>query len=245
MIREFCMNSYSEINYDYLSYILDESYERLKHVYLESSVLGPARFYSTLDNVDKEFWALFCSLIDFQMSVMKILNPMLFGLASSIEEHDLKFIYLIQDENLARKVISSFQWTCSKGLRVGFTHRFVRMDDVILLFKIFRKIIDEYNSLGSFVRTAYEGSIYNEEPMEGVLSSLIKLFRDYGGRPPLIPTKFSSALKRLNLFMRWIVRPYPDLGLWGFIDKKHLLISLDVGLQRVLSRAFSLRVGLN
>lgn len=52
-------------------------------------------------------------------------------------------------------------------------------------------------------------------------------------------------MKRINLFFRWLVRPYPDLGLWSFINKRHLFVSLDANLQRVISRAFGINVGLN
>jgi len=45
--------------------------------------------------------------------------------------------------------------------------------------------------------------------------------------------------------MRWMVRPYPDLAQWTFIHTKHLLVSLDGGLARVISRAFQVDVKLN
>jgi len=236
---------HSSISYTYVFYVLNEVFDRLKQVYLDTSVLGPVRLYSALDDVDQEFWTLFCALVDFQMPVVDILNPMLRGLVTWMEERNLKFIHLIWDEGLARKIFSSFRWVGGRGVNVGFTHRFVKIDDVVLLFRIFKKIIDEYASLKSIVMSTYEESLDREEPMENVLSTLVSIFRSYGGKPPLTPIKTSSTLKRLNLFMRWMVRPYPDLGLWNFIDKRHLLISLDEGLQRVLSRAFSFKVSLN
>jgi len=51
----------------------------------------------------------------------------------------------------------------------------------------------------------------------------------------ILPDPFgNSAFKRLNLFLRWIVRPYPDLGLWNFVDKKFLFVSLDAGVLRTV-----------
>jgi len=38
-----------------------------------------------------------------------------------------------------------------------------------------------------------------------------------------------------------MVRPYPDLCVWNFIDKKYLFVSLDSGLLRTVSRVFKLK----
>jgi len=47
----------------------------------------------------------------------------------------------------------------------------------------------------------------------------------------------SVTYKRVNLFLRWLVRDeYPDLGLWGFISKSKLIIPLDTGILRVVGR---------
>jgi hypothetical protein len=37
----------------YVTYVLDEAYERWKDVYLNTSVLGPVRLYSARDLIDK------------------------------------------------------------------------------------------------------------------------------------------------------------------------------------------------
>ena len=39
--------------------VMDEAYERLCDVYLDTSVLGPVRVYFARDVMDGEFWALF------------------------------------------------------------------------------------------------------------------------------------------------------------------------------------------
>ncbi|MFH7835689.1 MAG: DUF2400 family protein [Candidatus Aenigmatarchaeota archaeon] len=229
----------------YMVHILDEAYDRLKNEYLSTSVLGPVRIYAAKNDIDKEFWTLFCALIDFQMSVKNILNPMLTGLVAWMEENGLKFIELIYDPMLAKKVFNVFQWKSSKGVKIGFTHRFVKVENIISLFQVFKKILENYSSLGTLIKEAYNNSLNREEPMEYVLTNLIRVLINYGGAPRLVPKKLASPLKRLNLFMRWMVRPYPDLGLWNFIDKKYLLVSLDEGLCRIFERAFSIKIELN
>lgn len=49
-----------------------------------------------------------------------------------------------------------------------------------------------------------------------------------------------SALKRINMFLRWMVRDgLVDFGLWDFINKNELIIPLDTHVAR-LSREFNL-----
>ncbi|TDA30142.1 MAG: hypothetical protein DSO00_02240 [Archaeoglobi archaeon] len=228
----------------YAARVLDEAYERLKDAYISTSVLGPVRLYSAAETADREFWALFCALIDYQMPVARLLNPMLLGFVRHIEGRGLKFLDLIYDAKLAEKVLSEFEWSSPKSPREGFTHRFLRIRDLIDLLAAFRGICDSYGSLGSFVKSSYALHRHEPEPMEGVIRDLQRELLNHGGGIA-VPRHTDSCMKRFNLFFRWLVRPYPDLGLWGFIDRKHLLASLDANLQRVVSRAFGLKVKLN
>jgi len=229
----------------YVAHVLDEAYDRLRDTYVNSSVLGPVRLYSARDLADKELWALFCALIDFRMPVISVLNPMLTGLVKHIEEKGLKFIDLVYDAELAERVLEEFEWAPPKGQRRGFVHRFAKVSDAVKLLKAFKRLCDAYGSLGDLIRTSYAEHECDPEPVEGVVRDLQRALLECGGSPPLVPASTSSCLKRFNLFLRWLVRPYPDLGLWGFVDKRHLLVSLDQGLKRVLSRAFGVDVGLS
>ena len=43
-----------------------------------------------------------------------------------------------------------------------------------------------------------------------------------------------GAMKRMNMFLRWMVRKGPvDLGVWNFIKPSELLIPLDVHVARI------------
>ena len=49
-----------------------------------------------------------------------------------------------------------------------------------------------------------------------------------------------SACKRLNMFLRWMVRDGKvDLGIWNFMPKSELLIPLDVHVAKI-SRSLNL-----
>ena len=235
--------------YDNIREALDKAYEKLRYVYINTSVLGPVREYSC-DVVNKEIWAFLCAMVDFQVSVRKHLNPMLRGLRVTLEENNLSLLKLAEDYQLARRLLSSFRWY---GLdKVGFSHRFIRIDDIISLLKALRRIVIKYGSLGSLARKLAK-TMPNDfpEPAEYLIRKLLAcIHREAAGKisTRIVPSPLSrSPLKRLNLFLRWMVRPDPDLGLWrDVLDKKHLLISLDSGVARVLNRITGRRiVGLN
>ena len=205
----------------------DEVFERLAGTYYETSALGAIRIYVPKDVVDLELWAFLCAILDFQIPVRSWLNPMLKGLIRHVEKRNLKFIDLAYNEPLAKDILSSFPWGKKNK---GFKHRFLSIDDVLLLLRVFRSLLRDYNSLGTLIKELYGEALRNnvKEPMEYVVKGLAHVLRgympeDYGKKGLLIPDPTGdSAFKRLNLLLRWMVRPYPDLGIWKFIDKKYL-----------------------
>ncbi len=67
------------------------------------------------------------------------------------------------------------------------------------------------------------------------LSSERKLPQRAGVRYFFPNPKAGSACKRLNLFLRWMVRPNDglDLGLWNFAPPSSLVIPLDTHIARI------------
>ena len=225
----------------------DEVFERLAGTYYETSALGAIRIYVPKDVVDLELWAFLCAILDFQIPVRSWLNPMLKGLIRHVEKRNLKFIDLAYNEPLAKDILSSFPWGKKNK---GFKHRFLSIDDVLLLLRVFRSLLRDYNSLGTLIKELYGEALRNnvKEPMEYVVKGLAHVLRgympeDYGKKGLLIPDPTGdSAFKRLNLLLRWMVRPYPDLGIWKFIDKKYLLVSLDTSILRTVNRVFNMKL---
>ena len=76
----------------------------------------------------------------------------------------------------------------------------------------------------------------------GAVEALVAAF---GGRAaPIVPKDTTSACKRLCLFLRWMVRDGSpvDSGLWsGWIDKRTLLVPLDVHVLRQAERLHLVR----
>ncbi len=247
---------------------LDELYDRFNSLglYYRTSILGPVKDYEHKNLTDKECWTLFCAVCDFQVPVITHLRPMLYGLIDYMSELGIHFIDLIIDPSLATEILANFSWRGRD--KIGFTHRFLDIrpignkTNILCLFMRIKELLEVYDSLSSLVSELYEKAIELgiQEPLEYVIKKFATILRQ-GSCPGLCskltksrntcaryhnlipdPQK-NSAMKRLCLFFRWMVRPHPDLGLWShIINKRDLLVSLDSGIARVISRAFKLKL---
>ena len=97
---------------------------------------------------------------------------------------------------------------------------------------ITREMIEEYGSIGNFVRESATDTI-------GALDAICRWFAERGGAAP-VPKDCASACKRLCMFLRWMVRSGSpvDIGLWAdHIDRRTLIMPLDT---HVLSEAAAL-----
>jgi uncharacterized protein (TIGR02757 family) len=113
----------------------------------------------------------------------------------------------------------------SKGIR-DFKYRFNTKADIISLLETLQRIYVEVESLEDLL----SGSSVRES-----MSSLIERLREGNEANYLLPSpKDGSACKRLNMFFRWMVRKDDiDLGVWSKVDKKDLIIPLDVHVLRI------------
>jgi uncharacterized protein (TIGR02757 family) len=135
----------------------------------------------------------------------------------------------------------------SAGARLeGFSHRFNSGGDVVLLFAILRGLLSRFGSLN---RAFLAGDDPGAEDVGPGLSAFceIALATDvgrltHGGRiPPRSGVRFffpspvdGSACKRLNMFLRWMVRrDGVDPGIWKGISPSRLIIPLDTHVARV------------
>ncbi len=119
----------------------------------------------------------------------------------------------------------------------NFIYRFIKSPDLIELLRLLNKLYEkDKSSLGElfleknnrFQRTTdyfYKNSTCPNSP--GFCFMFAK-------------PENKSALKRINMFLRWMVRSGPvDFGIWDFISKKELIIPLDTHVARI-SREFGL-----
>jgi uncharacterized protein (TIGR02757 family) len=124
-------------------------------------------------------------------------------------------------------------------------HRWTRGRDLVALLWIIRQMLERS---GSIERFFVEGLDASDPDVERALNSFsyralsLDLRAAYGRRPPVrggvryfFPRPSAgSACKRLNLFLRWMVRrDEVDLGVWASIPPSKLIVPLDTHVIRL------------
>ena len=126
----------------------------------------------------------------------------------------------------------------------AMVHRWIRGDDLVALLWILRQMLDRS---GSIERYFLEGLADADEDVGGALDRFstralaLDMRRAYGRRPrrPGVCYFFprpsaGSACKRLNLFLRWMVRSDAvDLGVWTHVPASKLIVPLDTHVIRL------------
>ena len=123
-----------------------------------------------------------------------------------------------------------------------FKHRFTTGDDISDLLVLLKRILERYGSIEKFFVQGYNPGDKN---IIGALSKFCDLLLDMhaaehngqtngGLKYLLVSPAGGSACKRLNLFLRWMVRDDDvDTGLWKSIDKAKLIVPVDVHMSRL------------
>jgi uncharacterized protein (TIGR02757 family) len=126
----------------------------------------------------------------------------------------------------------------------GIVHRWTRERDIVALLWLLRQMIDRSGSIESFF---LEGDAGGSDDVADVLDSFsmrslaLDLKAAYG-RVPKRPgvcyffprPSAGSGCKRLNLFLRWMVRRDAlDLGVWRRLSPARLIVPLDTHVIRV------------
>jgi uncharacterized protein (TIGR02757 family) len=127
----------------------------------------------------------------------------------------------------------------------GFIYRFFRAADVQLLMFWMHLAVRDHGSLGEFFQSGYNALDENIGPalsrfVRGMLGqevpdSLRPAFEKGSGlRHFMADPADGSACKRLNLYLRWMVRKDAlDLGIWTDIPPSKLVIPLDTHIARL------------
>ncbi len=124
----------------------------------------------------------------------------------------------------------------------GFKHRFTTDRDISDLLILLHKILNQYGSIEKFFIQGYNPGDINIVPaLSKFCSSLLETYStEHNGKTSsglkylLVNPAKGSACKRLNLFLRWMVRNDDvDTGLWKSIDKAKLIVPVDVHMGRL------------
>jgi len=123
-----------------------------------------------------------------------------------------------------------------------FKHRFTTGNDISDLLTLFRTVISRYGSIEQYFARGYNPGDKNIIPaLSKFCNSLLdKYAAGHKGQATrglkylLVSPAGGSACKRLNLFLRWMVRDDDvDTGLWKSIDKARLVVPIDVHMGRL------------
>lgn len=136
--------------------------------------------------------------------------------------------------------VTHFDYDKDKEKFAGVTHRFFTPNDVALLFYALNRIYTTYGSLKYLFLLYYF-------PKENNLKNTISFFSNNiidialhkgelsNGLKFMFPDPYkNSACKRMNLFLRWMIRKDElDFGLWEEIPASRLVIPVDTHVAKI------------
>ena len=114
----------------------------------------------------------------------------------------------------------------------NFRYRFTGEDELCAFLCAVKRVLKKYGSLENCFLAYYHSQ---EETVLPALRGFARELRDGADLHSLIPDPDkNSALKRLNLFLRWMVRKDAvDPGGWERVSPAHLIAPLDVHMHRI------------
>jgi len=136
-------------------------------------------------------------------------------------------------------------YSVKKGRRLfeNLKHRFYSSEDIVIFFSILQKVYIKYGSLKNLF---YECYFENNADLKTTISVFVNGIIKYSGKGKDVSTgiKFmfpdplkGSACKRINLFLRWMVRKDElDFGLWNKIPTSELIIPIDTHVAKICKK---------
>ncbi len=137
--------------------------------------------------------------------------------------------------------LMNFDINRHRSLFSGISYRFSDNDDIINFLFTLHKVLKKYERLESLFNPGFSNT---DENIGRALTGFVNTFLNIGhqtttrrsnGFLHFFPSpEKRSACKRLNLFLRWMVRDKDiDVGIWRGIPKNKLVIPLDIHIARI------------
>ena len=122
-----------------------------------------------------------------------------------------------------------------------FKYRFNTGNDICLLLETLKRFYKTNNTMNDFLLNCDINTDNKAKEVVTIISKELRKNINLKSYCYLFPSpELNSACKRLNLFLKWMVRKSPvDLGIWSCLEPKDLIIPLDVHVAKV-SRALKL-----
>ena len=120
-----------------------------------------------------------------------------------------------------------------------FVHRTFNSTDLLFIIKAFRDFYTEYESLESLFLPPY-GEMTIRKGLENFYEKCFSLpYAPERSKKHIATPAKKSACKRLNMYLRWMVRndgKGVDLGIWTKIHPSQLICPLDVHVLRMANQ---------
>lgn len=196
---------------------LAETFETSEFI-KDDPVQFPHRFFN---EKDIEIAGFIASLVAY--GSRKVFIKKLNGLFELAENEPLNFIL-----NFDKKILGDFNY------------RFGKTEDFARIFYIMKELYEKDGGLSELFKYAYgEVKTLRDTRFFKTVTDYFysRVAEDNAGQGFyfMIPNpENGGAMKRMNMFLRWMVRKPPvDFGIWNFIPQSELLIPLDVHVARV------------
>ncbi len=211
---------------------LDMLYRTYEKGFLESDPLSFVHRYTS--DEDREIVGL-------------IASSLAYGRVAGIKKSVERVLSVMGGE--PARFIGGFRPRVEGRLFKDFRHRFNVGNDISCLLYFARQMIETGGSIGGFFMRGYSSSDKNiKEALTRFSSSVLSLdtagIYGSGGLPASAGVRFffpspagGSPCKRLNLYLRWMVRRGDglDFGIWRGISPSKLVIPLDTHIARIAS----------
>lgn len=166
-------------------------------------------------------------------SILKVLHPMGNNVYDFIKHYEkLQHESLLNSKKSQRSKLYLFQ---------GIGHRFIKGNDISCLVNTLHFVLKEYGSIENLFMQYFTKENNLRKSLEVFTKNIREIYcrnnSDFCERTLrfMLPSpEKGSACKRMNLFLRWMVRKDEiDLGIWKGIKKNELIIPLDTHIARL------------
>lgn len=164
-----------------------------------------------------------------------------FGRVSSVM-HSIERVVAVMGSSPAQYV-RDFTPARDREPLLDIVHRWIRGADIVALLWVLHQMLASHGSLEGFFLEGDTGGDDVRDALDSFSRRAMALdLRTAYGRVPGRPgigyffprASAGSACKRLNLFMRWMVRQDAlDLGVWTRVSPSRLIVPLDTHIIRV------------
>ncbi|MBR6098310.1 TIGR02757 family protein [bacterium] len=164
------------------------------------------------------------------------------GFISSLIAYGSRKVFIKKLDQLfeiAQNEPLNFILNFEKGILGDFNYRFGKTEDFDNIFKVMKGLYSKDGGLEDLFKYAFDtvGTLKNPNFFKIITDYFYSRVQNGAGQGFyfMIPNPDNGgAMKRMNMFLRWMVRKPPvDFGIWKCIPQSELLIPLDVHVARV------------